>query len=286
MPLVDNINDYIDLLPSILYKFRSWKDKNHRNVLFNQEVYFSPVDNFIDESDCKFPVKFPSSHAELSEWLDCGADILLNRYPFKNDRDKKKLIRINYLQGSLGQQELKNNFYSRTNAVLGVLSLTGRTDNTKMWESDYANNFEGFCFGFNPKKCEKEFRENQIFGSECKYVSESEPAIPYVSTYLKPENATDFFVEVIRRKYKQFEFEEEYRLVKLFPQEDYSKGIKSQDRLFQIPKHAYQEIVVGYKMPDCDVQEIIRVCQDQKISVPIRVASPDGRGGISYITIT
>jgi hypothetical protein len=42
-------------IPKIIYKYRNWSDKHHKNVLKKNELYMSSPEEFNDPFDCRIP---------------------------------------------------------------------------------------------------------------------------------------------------------------------------------------------------------------------------------------
>ena len=50
--------NYAENYPKIIYKYRSWANEYHRNILLKNQVYLSSPIEFNDPFDCKIPKNF------------------------------------------------------------------------------------------------------------------------------------------------------------------------------------------------------------------------------------
>ena len=49
----------LDLMPKVLYKYRTWEDERHKDLLREGVVFFASPDSFEDPYDCNLPTVFP-----------------------------------------------------------------------------------------------------------------------------------------------------------------------------------------------------------------------------------
>lgn len=281
---LENVKDYF---PDITYKYRDWNDPYHKTILTNQQVYFAPPSSFWkmgDPYDCRFPVEFDFSFEANRIALERG-------YPYDTSgmsrRDLEfELRRQHHINA--GTEEAKRKFmeryYTSSSHHLGVLSITGRNNNLKIWQSKYAVHFHGFCVGINFRECIQELADNHIGGGNIMYVTSETPPIKHISVFTHSQDEViGLHLKLIHTKYETFSFEEEYRLTKRFYQHPILGPTAQADRLFTVPKHCFKSVTFGYKMPDRDRQEIVQVCADQNLTVDFYVASPaiDGSETVS-----
>lgn len=59
MRMVTDAREAIDIMPQVLYKYRSWDDERHKDLLRKGVVYFAAPDSFEDTFDCNLPEVFP-----------------------------------------------------------------------------------------------------------------------------------------------------------------------------------------------------------------------------------
>lgn len=54
-------------MPSILYKYRNWKDDYHKGLLTHNEIYFASPKDFNDPYDCRITERFVNRTPEEIE---------------------------------------------------------------------------------------------------------------------------------------------------------------------------------------------------------------------------
>ena len=242
--------------PSVLYKYRDWKEKNHRRILREREVYFSRPDSFKDPQDCNIPRRFD---------LLTDEDIRIKYYedlkkdnPSWDDNRLNQETQIWVDKGLLKDldriSEIEEKFWGDFNDRFGVLCLTRKPDSKYMWEN-YSNNHSGICVGFKSLPL---FRDRQHFGAggKVQYYPELPVLIPYKE---------DSMIESQRQIYSKldkWEFEDEYRLSKF--------NIKN--RVVKIPVDAYVEVIIGSSINKNHRKDIIRIVSRRLPGVKLKDA--------------
>jgi hypothetical protein len=278
---LENVKEYF---PVITYKYRDWNDPNHKTIITAQQVFFAPPSIFWklgDIHDCRFPVEFDFSYEANRPALEGG-------YPYdKSGMTRKDLefelrrqYRINMGTES-AQKEFVQKYYDLANHHLGILSITGRNDNLKIWQSGYAVDFNGFCVGIDFRDCLPELAGAGIGGGTISYVPPGTPALNNVSTYTHTtDEVMSHHLELIHTKYEEYNFEEEYRLTKRLYSNKLWSDIPVMDRLFTVPKRCFKTVTFGYRMPETLRQEIVQACVQQDLAVDFFVASLAADGSV------
>lgn len=260
MKVTETTIEEMDKLPKIVYKYRTWNDKYHREIITDQIVFMARPTSFEDPIDCKLQKRYDlltdeeifNKYLQSSlddpkhyNWtphqhLNFAKDWLLNG-PM---RDKE------YIERS--QQEHFNQFDDR----FGVLSLTANPENEKMWEA-YSENHKGFCVGFDTKFMFKYLGG----GGEVVYYDD----LPIINAFdsFDIEN----FKQVFSKEMK-WSYEEEYRTHKF-----YKSPASIDDRRIKLPKECYSKIIFGASQPENQREEIIEVCKEQKLNVEFYIES-------------
>lgn len=276
---LENVKEHF---PAITYKYRDWNDSKHKTIITKQQVYFAPPSifwKFGDPFDCRFPVEFDFSYEANRPALEGG-------YPYDKSSmtrrdlefELKRQHRVN-TETEAAQKQFIQNYYDLSNHHLGILSITGRNDNLKIWESNYAVDFNGFCVGIDFRECLNELAKAGIGGGTVSYVASDTAPLKYVSTYNRnSDEVIAHHIELTHTKYKQYTFEEEYRLTKRFFSNKLWSNIPNEDRLFTVPKECFKTVTFGYKMPEASRQEIVQACTEQGLVVDFNVASPSEDG--------
>lgn len=137
------------LIPETLYKYRDWTNRNHRKLIFKQEIYFPKPSEFNDPFDGNIPVRWDlMSYEECLEKnfeiinIDKDKDQRLVREYAKKVTDEKTLWHPDILAKERPEQ------LNKWNSIIGLFSLSSVPDNILMW-SHYSYNHTGFVIGFD-----------------------------------------------------------------------------------------------------------------------------------------
>jgi hypothetical protein len=139
-------------------------------------------------------------------------------------------------------------------AKFGILSLTPKHLNYLMW-SHYGNSHTGFCIGFD---------STQLFET----IGGTFGPVMYQKDIPKMDlfgDTLEFYIKQLSTKSKAWEYEEEFRIVKL----DGSKETIKYD------KNIIRKIVLGYKMIQKDKYEIIEFIIKNEIECEVSELSLD-----------
>jgi len=232
-------------LPENLYKYREWTNPKHKRILTQQELYLASPASFPDQYDCKIPVRYDI--LTDSDILDYYYESMKKMNP-NWDSDKlmseaKRWADKGLLRDEKRIKELQNEFFQKFSEEYGIVSLTAIRNNHAMW-NEYADNHTGFCIGFKAIPLFK----SGIFGAggEVSYFDEL-PLIKGNDNYERKVNLQIF------SKLKKYEYEKEYRLVKIHPQ----------TRSPKVPIEIYSEILLGAKMPNEHKDEIKKIANEK-----------------------
>lgn len=244
-------DDLIDLPPTV-YKYRSWANNYHKEIISEQIVFMAKPTSFDDPLDCKLQKRYDlltdndiynmyleSSKQDNPTWTRQQhrkfARDWFKKSPMRNKEQTKQLQKEHFV-------EFDNRF--------GVLSLTANPKLYAMWDK-YSDKHQGFCVGFDTKIMFK----NLGGGGEVAYYDTLPDILPFDS------HEVEHFKQVFSKETK-WTFEEEYRTHKFYP-----KSATIDDRRIKLPKDCYKEIIFGAKQPDIHRQEIISICNDQGLEV-------------------
>lgn len=283
---VNHPYDIIPYLPARLYKFRLWDSQYHKDVLERQHLYFSTPEKLWevgDKDDCLYPIHFPKTPEEFYSILET----MPPEKPWASGMSDDDIRRARWQRARLNTEpellaEREKEYFDTQNNMLRVLSMTRRYDNEAMWNDSTYGSFEkGFCVGIDPTHLVADLFAKGIDGGLCEYVPRGNPPLKY-NSYSKDgsEAAIQMAVRHLHMKYDDFSKEEEYRFVKRYFGQMYPNGINQSDWYLPVPKSAFKEVLVGYRMPDNDVQEIKDTCARHSLAVDFYQAYPDGSGNI------
>lgn len=244
MIIVNDPKDAMNNMPTILYKYRTWKKESHKNLLKEGVVFFAAPEVFDDKLDCNVPEIFPSGldlysfFYKKSLETNCSfsqeqhiqfANHWAHHSPLANEE-----IREHY-------QEYFRKEFSNTH---GILSLCLNPNNDYMWKN-YGDNHQGYCVGFEVS----ELASHCCSGGIVEYC-EPIPSIDYVNDSLEVQIKKTLF-----SKSKEYSIEEEYRflIMKL------GQHLTDEDRVVKLPNNCFKEIYLGEKMSSSDRNEIMDI---------------------------
>lgn len=253
-------------LPEIIYKYRNWTDKYHKRALTNTELYLSAPSDFNDPFDYKITKNHHSlnSPERIEKYIEKGINDNLEylRAEKRGIEGEKIQLRKRFQNLDQYQREHEEINNENTDKYLGVLSLSGRWDSILMW-SHYGDFHRGYCIGFDEEK----LRNSGFFGTggNVSYTSE----LPFIDPIEEEDIVKTSFYKT-HYKAKDWEYEEEYRLTKLF----YDKPYEEPNRLVQIPEEYIREVIIGLKISDEHKSEITLECKKRKIDIYQAIKEP------------
>ena len=237
-------------VPDILYKYRVWEDPNHKRILTNNELYFPSADLFNDPFDSSLPFRYNEN--EMTDENIIKKLVLLGRSKWPEISDEELLRRANE---QIKEVDFRSDKFwkdgsapinKRLHETFGICSLTPKSDNLLMW-SHYANSHKGFCIGFN-----KDELYSSVNGMLAKVnYSENMPRIPMFSV------GNETLPILLSTKSSHWEYEEEYRIVKVF----------AANKVFKLNDAAFKEIIFGCRMNPESKQEIIKIAKSKSSKI-------------------
>ncbi len=243
--------------PKVLYKYRSWNNKNNKRSIINKEVFMASPNQFDDKLDCKIPIRYDlMNKEEAKKFYTRLYDSPELNWTRKQKREelRKSLKQRHYLDSKFNenyQKEYFKKFFKR----IGILSLTPENCLEKMWEK-YADKQKGFCIGYNSRTL-FEFLGG---GGKVEYTKE----LPI----LMPEPIMSSHVierKQVYSKEQKWEFEKEYRTQKFW-----GKPATKCDRQISLPKEAFNCVILGKEMNKSDRIEIIDFIKNKIGNIDIK----------------
>jgi hypothetical protein len=251
----------IEKFPKTIYKYRDWKDGNHQKLLIDNELYTPSVNQINDPFDCL--INFDYSDLEKGNLTLRATDILFKEFGNELDKlgydqlslldikGKEDLSKITCLKKKFDKELIQNR-----KKYLGVISFSKRWDSILMW-SHYSNCHTGFCLGF---KTEKLIHSGYFNNGHKVHYKRNYPKVdPFDTDFEK-------IVRVFYNKSKDWEYEQEYRMTKLFGYNKDDNEFKRQ-KLFYFNDDFISEIVIGMKTSDTDRDQIIQICKEKNVSL-------------------
>lgn len=245
--------------PSKLYKYRCWNNKFHQNILTKNQLYLASPSDFNDPIDCRIGNNF--SLLNTNEKIEDYAKIITRRHwdsiekmGLNPNDERKRIVRDLKSDMDSVQNSDDENTFEMQDKHFGILSLSGRFDSILMW-SHYGNFHKGFCVGFSETK----LRDSNLFGKggPVRYKEEF-PAIDP-----RDNRTVEKSFKQTHTKAKDWKYEEEYRLTKLF----YPLVPKPSDRIVTIPDNFMTEIILGLKISKNDKKEITEIAKEKNLDV-------------------
>ena len=244
--------------PDIIYKYRCWSNKHHKNILVKGEVYLSAPKYFNDPFDFRISKNhlLLDSQEKIDKYVDDGIKkhkkwLLAEGRDLEQERNKH-LKRLENLEKY--QKEHEEIEAEATDKHYGVLSLSAKWNSILMW-SHYGDFHKGFNIGYNETK----MRESGLFGKGGPVSYSTD--YPHLDPFSEHSMQTSFMQT--HYKSKEWEYEQEYRLAKLF----FPNPPTEEQRTIKIPFEFIEEINLGIAISEQDKIEILNVTKDRNINI-------------------
>jgi hypothetical protein len=239
-----NFHEMKGKYPEVVYKYRVWDDENHKKVITNQELYYSPPSKFPDPNDCKGAIQYnlltKEERIKFIEYKIRENNTGQSRNFYRSE--SRRLFKTSPLRDNNKINELNRETFEEFNQRFGVLCLTPNPKIMKMW-NDYSNDHKGFCVGYY-----SEYLFEQL-GGGCKVFYEKE--LPVI--YPNPIHSQDEqHIYQVYFKEEKWSFEDEYR-THTFNISPLSK----EDRTVIVNPRAFKELILGAKLSSEEKQEIV-----------------------------
>lgn len=216
--LVCRCVDYGSLAP-VLYRYRAFDQNTESSLNVGNQMFSIPL-KFNDPFDCQISDRGEFTNDELLNYLT-GAGL-------SNEEASTILLRNAQLQGEM-LPELVALSRNKMMHSVGMLCLSKRADSILMW-SHYAKSHEGYVLGFTVKN-------DPIFFA-APYNVQYEEKYPEFSYIKKP---TDILPKVMGTKSKEWEYEQEVRIIKHGP------------GLYPFHKKCLTEVILGCRVSNENV---------------------------------
>ena len=233
----------------LLYKFRDWKNENHKELLKEREIYFPSPNDFNDPFDCflmlrydllsdkekklKYEEIYRSNHPDAST---SEVQLHIKRW------ERLKLMEKNYLLNA-SERMLQEN-----NERFGILSLTKTKTPILLW-SHYADSHRGFAVGFDSKTLIENISSSFNFIHIDARYTNVDYSIDYPIIIPKKTHAIETDLKPLSTKSKEWSYEQEYRII-LFdgPREK-----------LKLKPSVFSEIILGCNIEQKDKNEIVTI---------------------------
>jgi len=237
------------MAPETLYKYRIWTDFYQKKILTDHEIYLASVNQFNDPFDAILPIKYNDEDLKSDNLFTKLYSYFKTNHPNWTEE---------YIQNKCYERQMSGDFdngaywksdYTEYQDEItqksGIFCATTRKDNLLMW-SHYANSHQGFCVGLD-----KEIIQNSTNGAFNK--------VDYSTKFPECDFLGDRVLNMMRllhTKSKDWEYEEEYRLIKF-------ENPSMSNRVYSLPIKAIKEVILGYRMPDNNKDEIVDLVKNK-----------------------
>lgn len=242
--------------PKIVYKYRDWNQEHHERYIKNREVFMAPPTSFEDPLDCKIPVRYDLLNDK--ETIAFAVRLSKLAHPEwsrqQHRKDAREWAKQKLLKNQKFLDDYQKFYFEEYDQRLGILSVTAEPELEEMWKK-YANNSTGFCVGYNSRIM------FEYLGGGGNVIYKDELPILYPEpkmSWHEIKYGQVFFKE------RKWEFEKEYRTQKFWPNPATIK-----DRQIQLPKEAFNKVILGKNMSAENRKEIIECIKEFLGDIPI-----------------
>jgi hypothetical protein len=245
--------------PKIVYKYRDWRNKYHRRILTQQEIFLSSPSEFNDPFDCRIPESFSMLNTDekldkyFKEFVIRNIDYLnANRINIpKYIAFLKKDLKENtaFYQKNLNQRYLKDG-----DLYFGIFCTTKVWNNILMW-AHYSSNHSGFCVGLNREILYDYHLTNATAAS-----------VIYRKTFPLIDPFDDFIQKMFQKSHSKannWRYEKEYR----FYLNTYPNKLTIKKRKIKIKKECFNCIMIGLTFPENQIPFIKKLANS--LDVPL-----------------
>lgn len=246
--------------PTLLYKYRVWKNDYHKRILTGNEIFFASSKHFNDPFDCSIPIRYDA--LSRHDKIEIVENRLKRNFPNLDPKNLWQLTKLAVNEGfnPESQEDIYDFQRKSIEENFGIFSLTEDHKNIVMW-SHYADFHRGFCDGFNVNLLWKFFLEEKInkiptpiFLENIEYSSEYPSLIP-IKSFI-PE----VFIKAVTTKSSYWKYEKEYRLIILGGTTRFS---------VTLPKEIISEVILVCKMCKDMQQEIQAILKERNLKVAL-----------------
>ena len=244
--------------PTILYKYRDWKNPNHKKIITDLEIFFPSCQNLNEPFDCRIPISVRNIGKNKQKIKDGIHKYIQKDYPNltrKQRREKEKQI---YKEKNFSNYPLQEKLqYDIIDRRFGIFSLSANPRDNKLW-IDYANSHRGICIGFDIDIIIKYELIKMELNKDATLLQLKK--VNYVTEFPQWEEVTqDILLEQIITKSIELKSEQEFRLITL----------GKPNHCFKIPRKAIKELIFGLKTLEKTKEEIIQEIKKNRLNVKL-----------------
>jgi hypothetical protein len=229
----------------ILYKYRTWKEKNHKDLLRKGVVYFAAPDSFEDTFDCNIPEVFPEGEKLFQMFYKKSIEINPNFTKKQHTEFATYWCKHSPIANVAERDKLLEFFRKEFSDRHGILSLCKTPNNDAMWEK-YGDNYNGYCVGFDASV----LANYCSGGGEVHYIN----GIPLID-FMNDSNEIQIEKQIFSKS-QVWSFEDEYRFLKIG-----KNVLTNQERIVLLPQESIREVYLGKNMSKNDRIEVMEIVQ-------------------------
>lgn len=222
-------------LPPVLYKYREFNNAFHQSIITDNSVYFAAPNTFTDNKDCHPKEVFPSVDIVRQRFWELS----LREHPELNRHERERYVHEQTITSPIlnpdFREQLLEDIFGDYCHCHGILSVTANPNNDRMWEV-YSENHKGFCVGFDSSK----LAMIAGGGGPVTYCDN----LPEIQIWADDQETE--FIKRVFYKERKWEYEEEYRLIKVWP---HTSTISDSDRNIKLPQDGIVTVICGKDMP-------------------------------------
>ena len=249
----------------MLYKFRDWGNKDHKKLLTKNQIFFAQPSSFNDPFDCHIDDNFSIlSESEIENYIDEQIDF----HDLENTSDVRQEFRHRISNYDFLNKRTNENFKIQ-DKNFGVFTCNQDTENQIGWQnilmwSHYANSHKGFCIAFDKEKTIKWLKIKNITGGPVNYgkYPEIKPVVPIAANKKKTNRS---FVDIVSNKAANWDYEDEYRFVKINIKNNSDIGLSTKDRIEELSADCIVEVTLGLDISSKHEKKIAKECRQRGI---------------------
>ena len=231
-------------LPPILYKYRTWSNEHHKQMLTHNEIWFAEPQSFNDPFDCTIPVRYED--LTVIERIEHFMKGLPKAFPSQSgDENAQEAIQWAKMwdepgtPGRFAEAKMK-----MLNEIYGMFTASSTRENILMW-SHYADYHRGMTVGFHTER----MMSSLASGRDRSGLDFRLDSVEYCHDYplLRPDKVADegWFSEQFLVKSEQWSYEKEYRATLIGPPK-----ILEKERKQVLDSEVIAEVILGCRMPE------------------------------------
>lgn len=264
--------------PLVVYKYRSWDDNFHKDLLINRASWFSHPFDLNDSLDVRPETIFDESEIHDRRYFqkmlreaDTQFPELSKFYRLLEAIEHWNKIKANpqIVTKNMLEWYLERSNFNR----IGVFSTCGSGINERMWD-EYGNQSKGYSIGFHTVEICRHI--DSAYGI-VKYTDS-----PYLHSFLKGDG-TDYDerhdTDPFYTKKTKWAHENEFRFITV----GIGQGVQ---QLQHLPVSCVAEIILGYDISSDDEKRIMQIVSDNyPESLPVFKINKDSSGQLIKIRI-